>query len=378
MTKDNSKTVLIIGTNMMNLYNHRLELINELLHLGYKVAVATPEGREAENLVKTGCQFIPMAVDNRGTNIKRDIKLIKDLRRIYNTVKPDIILTFYTKTNIYGGLVARSMKIPYLENICGLGTSLVKENMLGKFMRLLYKNALKKASFVFFQNKDNIRFITGNKIYNGPHDLLPGSGVSLPRYPILSYPHNKNPEFLFCSRIIKEKGIDEYLEAARKIKIKYPDTIFHVAGPCDPSYEEIVKNAHEDGTIIYHGKILDLHPLLQQTHCTIHPSYYPEGMANILLESAASGRPLITTPLPGCGETVTDNVTGFVVKEKDPADLSRVIEKFILLSPEAKEKMGLEGRKKMEKEFNRDIVIHQYVEHIKEILDHHENHNNRR
>lgn len=363
---------------MMNLYNHRLELINRLLQLGFKVIVAAPEGGEVENLIKTGCEYIPMSVDNRGTNIKKDLKLIQDLRRIYNIVRPDIILTFYTKTNIYGGIVAGYMNIPYLGNICGLGTSLAKDNILGKFMRLLYKKALKKASFVFFQNKDNIRFMTENKIYKGSYDLLPGSGVSLSRYPLLSYPSKKNTEFLFCSRIIKEKGIDEYIEAAKKIKRKYADIIFHVAGPCEHSYQEKIKKAQEEGIITYHGKMLDLHPLLLQTHCTILPSYYPEGMANILLESAASGRPIITTRLPGCGETVTDNVTGFFVKEKDANDLFRVIEKFILLSPEVKEEMGLKGREKMEKEFNRDIVIQQYVAHINEILDHYENHDIRR
>lgn len=353
---------------MMNLYNHRLELIKRLLGLGYEVTVAAPEGGEVNDLVKTGCKFINMPVDNRGTNIKNDLVLLRDLHKIYKKEKPDLILTFYTKTNIYGGIVARQMKIPYVENICGLGTSLVKENLLGKFMRLLYKNALKRASFVFFQNNDNIRFISENKIYTGQHDLLPGSGVNLDRYEALPFPKNKNAEFLFCSRVIRDKGIDEYLKAAREIKKTHPECVFHVAGPCDPSYENIIKKAEEEGVIKYHGKLLDLHPLLSRIQCSVLPSYYPEGMANILLESAASGRPIITTNLPGCGETIEDGVTGIVVKEKDSESLIKAIENFLNLEIEDREGMGKKGREKMEREFNRDFVTDKYIKKIKELI----------
>lgn len=368
---DNRKKILIIGTNMMSIYNHRLELIQRLLSLGYDVAVAAPEGGEVQALEKTGCRFIEMPVDTRGTNIKKDLRLIRDLKNIYKKEQPDIILTYYTKTNIYGGIMAGRLKIPYIVNVCGLGTSLVKENTLGKFMRLLYKSALKKASFVFFQNKDNIKFIQSHKIYNGNYDLLPGSGVSLSRFMPLPYPRNKNPEFLFCSRIIKDKGIDEYLEAAKTIKMSYPDAVFHVAGPCDPSYEETIRREAEEGVIEYHGKLMDLHPLMNHVDCSVLPSYYPEGMANILLESAASARPIITTNLPGCGETVENGVTGFVVKEKDSESLVKAIKQFLKLSYEDREQMGLNGRKKMEREFDRDIVSEHYTTRIHQILDKH-------
>lgn len=362
------KKVLIIGTNMMNIYNHRLELIKRLLDSGFKVTVAAPPGGEEKALEKTGCRFIPMNVDNRGTNIRKDFQLLKDLRRIYKEENPDIILTFYTKTNIYGGIVAGQLNIPYIENICGLGSSLVRPNLLGKFMRLLYKTALKKSSFVFFQNTSNIDFIQSHKLYSGPHHLLPGSGVSLERYPVLPYPESSNHEFLFCSRVIKPKGIDEYLGAAKIIKDKYPDTIFHVAGPCDPQYEEKIKENVKAGIIEYHGKVMDLHPLLERVHCSIHPSYYPEGMANILLESSASGRPIITTENPGCGEAVEDGVTGYTIQDRDVDSLVAAIEKFMKLPREEKIKMGLKGRAKMEKEFDREIVTDQYLSKINEII----------
>lgn len=368
MAKNDQKTVLIIGTNMMNLYHHRIDLINRLLQEKYKVVVAAPEGGEEKELLKIGCEFIPMAVDNRGTNIKNDLALIKNLTKIYRQLKPSVILTFYTKTNIYGGIVARYMKYPYIENICGLGTSLVGNRVLSKIMARMYKMALKNSSHVFFQNKFNISFMKEKKIYSGSHTLLPGSGVSLTRYNILPYPQSNNVEFLFCSRILKDKGIDEYLEAAVKIKKKYPNTIFHVAGPCEPSYVSKINDFNEKGIINYHGKLMNLHPILEKIHCTVLPSYYPEGMANILLESAASGRPIITTTLPGCGETVEDGVTGFTVKEKDSDSVAEAMEKFINLTQQEKEKMGEEGRKKMEREFDRNIITEQYLNHIQDIV----------
>lgn len=368
MSSKERKTILIIGTNMMNVYHHRLELIQALLKNNYEVVVAAPKGGEEKELEKIGCRFIDMPVDNRGTNIKRDLGLIKDLSRIYKEVNPDVVLTFYTKTNIYGGIVAGFKNIPYVENICGLGTSLARDNALSKIMRILYRQALRKARFVFFQNKSNQRFMEEKNIYHGAHDLLPGSGVSLKRYPVMPYPESNEVEFLFCSRILAEKGIDEYLQAASLIKKKYPNTKFHVVGPCEPEYKEKIGTLARDGEIEYHGKIQDLHPLMKRIHCSVLPSYYPEGMANILLESAASGRPIITTCLPGCGETVEDEVSGYVVKEKDYKDLADAMEKFILLSPSEKEKMGREGRKKMEREFDRDIVTHKYIRLIEDIV----------
>lgn len=368
MSQQQSRKILIIGTNMMNIYHHRLELIRSFLDSGYRVTVAAPQGGEVQFLEKIGCKFVNLPVDNRGTNIKNDLGLIKNLFRVYKKEKPDVILTFYTKTNIYGGIVARYMGIPYIENICGLGTSLAGEGLLSKLMGKMYRHALKRSSIVFFQNKSNIQFIEGKRIYNGRHILLPGSGVSLTRYKPLPYPKEEPIEFLFCSRILKEKGIEEYIEAARRIKEKYPNTLFHVVGPCEPQYIPIIDDAAKAEVIKYHGKVMDLHPILEKIHCTVLPSYYPEGMANILLESAASCRPVITTALPGCGETMEDNVTGFVVKEKNASSLSQAIEKFIQLSPEERERMGKEGRKKMEREFDRNIVVREYLKEINSIL----------
>ena len=362
------RKILIVGTNMMNIYHHRLELIQTLINSNYDVVVAAPKGGEEVGLKKIGCKFIHTPVDNRGTNIKNDLGLLRNLVKICRKEKPDVILTFYTKTNIYGGLVARMLKIPYVENITGLGSSLAGGGKIFKIMSFLYKEAVKSSFIVFFQNQSNYKFFTEKKLYKGRSKLLPGSGVSLERYVELPYPKSDTVEFLFISRILKEKGIEEYLKAAEIIKRKYPKSIFHVVGPCEPQYENIIHKADSEGIIQYHGKLYDVKNILNSTHCTVLPSYYPEGMANVLLESAASGRPIITTKLPGCGETVENNVTGFTVEEKNVDALVKALEKFILLKAEEKEKMGKEGRRKMEKEFDRNVVTKEYMRIIEEIF----------
>ena len=362
------KTILIVGTNMMNIYHHRLELIQSLLNKHYKVIVAAPKGGEEKELIKIGCQFIDTPVDNRGKSFKNDISLIGSLIKICRQEKPNVILTFYTKTNIYGGLVARFLKIPYVENITGLGSAFSNKGSLARIMEFLYKNAVRDSYLVFFQNESNRQFFLTHKLYKGKYAMLPGSGVSLERYYELPYPKNNSTEFLFISRIMKEKGIEEYVKSAEILKEKYPEVVFHVVGPCESPYDKLMEEKNKAGIIKYHGKLYDVHDLLSKTHCTVLPSYYPEGMANVLLESAASGRPIITTSLPGCGEAVEHNTTGYIVREKSVESLTEAMERFLLLDINDKEKMGKAGRKKMEKEFDRRVVTHKYISTIEEIL----------
>lgn len=361
--------VLIVGTNTMALYNHRRELIMRLREDGLEVVIVAPSGGEERELISMGCKFINTSIDTRGLNVLHDIKLLLRLVSIIRKERPDVILTFYTKTNIYGGMAARITRTPYIENITGLGTALAHEGFSQKSMLALYRIALKKAGMIFFQNKQNEDFFHSRGIREDVGILLPGSGVSLRRYQPLPYPEGDDVEFLFISRVLKEKGIYEYIEAARQIRREFPNTKFHVAGPADHDYQDAIAKAVSEGLIIYYGKVYDIHPLLEMTHCTVFPSYYPEGMANILLESSASGRPVITTDCPGCGETLTDGVTGYVVRPHDADDLVDKMRTFIRLPYSDKKNMGLAGRKKMEAEFDRDIVIDEYLNQITKILN---------
>lgn len=355
------KKVLVMVNRDFVLFNFRVELLESLLKDGYQVYICLPYGEKVEYMKKMGCEFIPVTIDKRGTNPIRDFSLILEYRKIMREVQPNMILMYTTKVNIYAGILAGRMKIPYLMNISGLGTAVEYESMLQKLMLFLYKKAAKYAQCLFFQNQENMDFFHRHGLYQGTEKLLPGSGVNVERFHLMEYPkETKGIHFLFIARVIKEKGIEEYLAAAKVLREEYPNTFFHVLGPCDGEYEDVLKEYEEQGIIQYHGMIQDTREFLAKSHCTIHPSYYPEGMSNVCIESAACGRPVITTDRSGCRETVEDGVTGYIFPQKDRAALIDRVRTFLKLSWEEKRQMGLAGRRKMEQEFDRRIVVEEY------------------
>ena len=360
--------IMIVGTNMMSIYNHRLELIKQLLTIHHSVSVATPFSGEEENLIKMGVKCIDVKLETRGKNPFHDLMLLKDLVRIFRKEKPDVVLTFYTKTNIYGGLAARICGIPYIENITGVGSAIANGGIMARMMMTLYSQAVRNAHIVFFQNTQNQSLFHDRNIGMRKERLLPGSGVSLERFPLVPYPASDEYRFLFISRVLKEKGIYEFVEAARIIRNEYPKATFHVIGPYDSEFEDYLKQAEKDGAVKVHGKVFNVGEFIRDSHCTVFPSYYAEGMANVLLESAASGRPIITTALPGCGETVDDGITGYIVEPRNANDVADRIRKFLSLPHKEKKAMGEAGRRKMERQFDRRIVVNAYIDEINEIL----------
>lgn len=363
--------ILILANNDIGLYKFRKELIEELVK-DNEVFISLPGGEFVKDLVNIGCIFINTKINRRSTNPFADLKLMVDYKKIFREVKPDVVLSYTIKPNIYGGIICRITKTPYISNITGLGTALENSGFLQNVTILLYKLALKKARCVFFQNRENADFMNRKSIIRGKQRIIPGSGVNLDCFKILDYPNDKNTNFLFISRIMKEKGIEQYIETAKYISKKYPFTRFHVCGFCEEDYEEILEDLQKRGIIIYHGMVRDVREVLKETHCTIHPSYYPEGMSNVLLESAACGRPIITTNRSGCKEIVDDGINGYLVEQMNTQDLIEKVEKFINLSFDEKMQMGLAGRSKVEKEFDRQIVINAYFEELKSIEDSYE------
>lgn len=359
------KKILILVNRDFVLYNFRVELVEKLLNEKYDVYICLPYGEKVEEMKKMGCKFIPIDIDTRGTNPVRDMKLIKDYFKIFRKVKPNMILLYTTKVCIYGGIVAGMMNIPYLENISGLGSAVENQSKIQSFMIMLYKLAVRKADCVFFQNRENMRFFEKHEIKCRKRKLIPGSGVNLERWYPMPYPDEENGvHFLFIARVIKEKGIEEYLSCAKYIHKKYPETVFHVLGPCDGDYKEILEKLQNQGIIQYHGMVQDTREFLKYAHCTIHPSFYPEGISNVLLESAACCRPVITTDRSGCIDTVDDKITGFVFPQRDTKALVNRVERFLALTNEEKRKMGLNGRQKVMKEFNRQVVTEAYMKEV--------------
>ena len=370
------KKILILANNDVGLYKFRKELIEELINPGSyisdrkgqeksKVYISLPNGEFISELKKMGCCFINTPVDRRGMNPKKDLKLLYSYLLILKKLKPDIVFTYTIKPNIYGGLACSLKGIPYVANITGLGSAVENKGILQMITVMLYKLALIKSKTVFFQNKENESFFRTHKIAKGKHKMLPGSGVNLSQYRVLDYPNGDTIDFAFIARVMKEKGIDQYLEAAQYIRKKYPNTRFHICGFCEQDYEEKIERLNYQGAVIYHGLVSDMTEIYKTISCTIHPTYYPEGISNVLLESAACGRPIITTNRAGCREVVDDGVNGFVVRERDSRDLIDKIEKFMCLSLKERWQMGLAGRRKVEKKFNRQIVVEKYMAEIK-------------
>lgn len=358
------KRVLILVNHDIVIYNFRLELVERLLQEGYEVWVSSPYGERIEDLKALGCKYVETELSRHGMNPLAEFKLLQFYKKIIRETKPDIVFTYTIKPNIYGAMACKQMKVPCVANITGLGTAVENGGLSQKLTVILYKMAFQKIRRVFFQNEENRQFFVEQKIAVDKHGMLPGSGVNLTRFAPIEYPSEETIEFAYLARIMKEKGIDHYLEAAKYIHAKYVNTVFHVCGFCEAEYDGKLQDYVDDGSVIYHGLVRDVREIHKKVHCIVNPTYYPEGLSNVLLEACASARPIITTDRSGCREVIDDGVNGFIVKQKDTEDLIKQIEKFIALTYEQKKAMGLAGRAKVEREFDRQIVVQKYMDEI--------------
>lgn len=361
--------VLFLVNHDVVIYNFRLELVERLLSDGHRVVVSSPWGERIEDLINLGCEYRNIDMARHGMNPIREGRLIGTYKKLLDDVKPDIVFSYTIKANIYGAIACRSRKIPIVCNITGLGTAVEKPGIMQIITIILYKYAFTDIRKVFFQNTENMRFFTDHKIAQGKHDLLPGSGVNLDRFPALPYPEDDVIRFVFIARIMKEKGIDYYLQTAKNIKEKYPNTQFHVCGFKEAAYKGKLEEFSACGIVINHGMVRNIKEIHAYMHCTVFPSYYPEGLSNVLLEAASCARPIITTDRSGCREAIDDNKSGILIPVCDQQALNAAIERFIGMTNEERRLMGLNGRKKGEQEYDRQIVVNKYVEELKMIDD---------
>jgi len=358
--------ILILANSSSGLYGFRNELVIELLKK-YEVYASLPDKTNNEELEDEGCKIIDTEINRRGVNPIEDFKLFIAYIRILKNVKPDAVLTYTIKPNVYGGLACRLKKIPYMANITGLGSALENPGVLQAITKSLYRIGLKKADTVFLQNKSNYEFFENNNMTKADKRLLPGSGVNTERFNNLSWPEEECG-FIFISRVMKEKGIEEYLECAREIHKQNCNIKFHILGYCEEGYEEQLRKMNDEGIISYHGSVKDVRPYLEQVRCIIHPSFYPEGMSNVCLEAAAAGRAVITTDRPGCRETVIDKKTGFIVPIKNKDSVIDAVKKFIGMSKDEQRQMGEAGREYIKENFDRKIVVDEYMKRLDRIL----------
>lgn len=357
------KKILILANCASGLYDFRNELLMELLK-SYEVHVSLPDEEEVPQIKEEGCIVHHTELERRGMNPLRDSRLVMKYFRLMREISPDMVLTYTIKPNIYGSLCAGMLKIPYIVNITGLGSAFEEDGLLRKMVVFLYKIALKKAECVFFQNAKNREIFNQFGIKGKKDRLVPGSGVNLDRHTFEEYPSKEEPvKLLFVGRIMKEKGTDELLYAAEKIKQEYPQVCFEIVGSYEDDYKDIIEEKEKAGIVHLTGYQKIIHPYYKAAAAAVIPSYH-EGMSNVVLEAASTGRPVLASDIPGCREGFDDGITGIGFAPRDGEAFLAAVRRFLRLSYEERKEMGLKARKKIEREFDRKIVVDAYLEEI--------------
>ena len=343
-----ASSLLILSNSDSGLYDFRKEVLKALLEKGFRVAVSVPDTGYVDKIKALGCEYIPTSFERRGMNPVKDMKLMLFYRKLMKEYRPLAVLTYTIKPNIYGGLAARLTGTPYLVNVTGLGTTLENGGLLQKMIILMYRTALKKAGCVFFQNKGNRDFMVQKKCASGKVRVIPGSGVNLTEH---------RPE--------------EYPEDGGQIRfVSVPETLFQILGAYEEEtrdvYEPRVKELQEKGILMHYGYRDDVPVFLKECQAVIHPSYH-EGMSNVLLEAAATARPVLASAVEGCLDTFSEGVSGLSFQAQDSGSLAEAAERFLAMSYEERKEMGLQGRKYVEEKFDRNFVVAAYLEEISRI-----------
>ncbi len=356
------------------LFNFRLGLIRSLLEHGYEVSTLSPEDKSSVNLHDAGCRHIHLEMDNKGVNPLSDLMMKRRLSKIYNESSPDLIIHYTIKPVIYGSLAAAKLGIPFVNNITGLGTAFIKQNWVTWLVKQLYRRSQKKAVFVFFQNADDKEFFSRRKLIpeNVPQEIIPGTGIDTDHFQLSPYPAKNSVTFLLIARMLWDKGVGEFVEAARQIKSEFSDVHFQLLGFLDVINRTAISRQQmqiwtEQGVIEYLGETNDVRDYIASSSCVVLPSYR-EGLPRTLLEAAAMGRPIIATDVTGCREIVRDGKNGFLCRVKDSENLGAKMKAFLQLPLEEKEKMGLEGRRLVEERFDERNVVASIVSEIEKLL----------
>lgn len=364
------KRIALVGNSSWSILNFRRNLIIRLLAEGFSIHIIAPKDSASQEMIELGCFFHHVHMNRRGLNPFQDIKLILKYFLILSKEGIDIALTFNIKPNLYVSYACFFLKTKPIVNISGLGSAFMGKKFLTYVAKKLYKIALLGSKTVFFQNKSDYLLFKDLNIYQGdPDNILPGSGVDLDFFQVNNHHLDQDTQIriLFIGRLILDKGIIEFLEAAQDISNKHLNVEFHIYGDVDSynpsSVSQSVVNSYLSDRILSRGNISDIRQALKFAHCVVLPSYR-EGMSRSLLEAAASGIPIIATDVPGCREIIADEVNGYLCSVKDSTDLACKIEKFLSLTLGQIKIMGSAGRTKIEQEFSVELVVDKYIDRI--------------
>lgn len=357
--------ILFIANNSAGLYRFRNMLMTELQNMGHEIIASTPLTSFVDEMNEEGIKLIDTPIDRRGINPITDFGLIVKYFKIMRKEKPDLVISYTIKPNIYGGIVCRLLKVPFYPNITGLGTAFQKDGFVSKLVTFLYKLSCKKAKTVFFENSGNRQIFVDKKIAELEKTVvLNGAGVDIDKFNPCEYPTDEKIKFLFIGRVMAEKGINELFGAMEKLNSDNVNCTLEIIGGYEENYKSLMEKHEKDGWLTYSGYLPDVRQKISECSCFVLPSWH-EGMANTNLECAASARPVITSNIHGCKEAVEDGVSGFVCEPKNADDLYKVMKEFCELSYEKRKEMGICGRKRMESIFDKRVVVNKTIEALK-------------
>lgn len=369
-----SKKIVICLNTSWNIYNFRLNLARALKNTGYKVVLVAPYDAYSEKL-KNEFEYYDIYMNNKGTNPKEDIKTLIEFYNLYKKIKPNVVLNYTIKPNIYGNIACGLLGIKTINNISGLGTVFIKESLVTKIAKWLYRYSLGKSSKVFFQNSDDRNLFVNNRLVEfAKSDLLPGSGIDTNKFVPIKYDKKDNTfRFLLIARMLWDKGVGEYVEAAKILKNKYSNIEFQLLGSLDATNntaisKEQMQSWTDESLVNYLGTTDNVKNFIKKADCIVLPSYR-EGTPRTLLESASMGKPIVTTNVVGCKEVVDDSINGFLCEVKNAFDLADKMEMMFSLSDKERTSMGKMGREKMINQFEEKIVINKYFEAIQELQE---------
>lgn len=356
--------ILFLVNHEVTLYYFRTELLKALVEEGDEVLLSMPKAEHATFFEHLGCKIIDTPITQYGMNPAKELKLIREYKAMIKKYSPDIILTYTIKPALYGGIAAAGKNVPYISTITGLGAAFEKGKLFSLLISLWYRFSTRKISCIFFQNEEHSKLFSSFKIALGKHRIVSGSGVNLEKHSFEPYPEEDGTNLLFVGRMMKDKGIFELCEAVENLSKKYKISL-DIIGWCEKECEQLKNSFSFSGAINYLGWQEDVHSFVKKSHAVVLPSYH-EGMANVLLEAEAGGRPVLASDIPGCRETFDEGVTGFGFEAKNERSLEKALEKFCLLSNEERAKMGKAAREKVEKDFDRKNVVKAYLDAIHE------------
>ena len=334
--------------------------------------VIAPPDPAAENRMRAlGVERIPVAIQRAGLNPIADLKLFLEYRRLLKRLRPAAYLGFTIKPNVYGSLAAGSLGIPALPNVSGLGTAFIRGGSLEALVIGLYRIAFRRAPVVFFQNDEDRQLFVDRRIVRQEQArVLPGSGVDLERF-APAPPPDGPPIFLLIGRLLRDKGVMEFVEAARMLRSRIAGARFQLLGPVDEGNRTSVSRTDLDswtaeGVIEYLGTTDDVRPFVAAASAVVLPSYR-EGLPRSLLEAAAMARPLIATDAPGCREIAEDGANGYLCVVRDATSLARAMSRFARLAPEERLAMGNVSRAKVQDRFSEKLVVDAYLDALAEL-----------